>query len=315
MSDERSFTLSPANIRTEMRRERVFRYAWRHWRKKGYGTPERLIIGIGQMHAVGHGRFERFQAREIAKIQYWIFQACSWMSAHGIHVFGQEGLSSPTGDRLIGRLPPELLIELQLQIGERNGVRRYFRKIAQRWRKALKNEDAVEIRKTLQGLDALNVLQAIDDEAAVFAIEQRDVHSSLAEEIKELHKQIESVERKVAYKNVVAKKGKGLTEAEYDIAVVRHELVRHYNELLNDETREASILEEVLEHAEEHAVTVFVLGQGHRKSMLRRMKETMPSGTQFAWITPPLLWMPAFLGKAALLLFPVIIAVMLFFST
>lgn len=296
-----------------MKRAKPLRFARFHRRRKGRPV-RRLIIGIGQVHAVGHGRFERFEARNIAKVQYWLFQACMWFTSQGVTAFGQEGLGNGTGKAVYGRLPPDLLAELMEDIRDPKGVRRYLRKTAHKWRKALRRKETAEVSRTLKGLDALNILQAVEKGVAVFPIEQPEIHGPLGEEIRKLHRKIETIEGKPSYRSVVSKKGKGLTEEEYTLAVERHELVEAYNALLRDEGREEAIAEEVLLHSQESDVTVFILGQGHRDSMLSLLPSRMPSGTLFLWITPPLLWLPAALTKVTLLGIALGIALTLFLT-
>jgi hypothetical protein len=301
MSPESS-AVSPAALLADLRHARPFRHA-RIEKRKRASDPHKLVIGIGQMHGVAQGRFERFQARRIASIQAWIFHACDWLSDQGIHAFGQEGFSRPGEESFYGRLPSDLLAELKAEVREPGGVNRYLRSTAKRWRRAVHKKDADAIGKYLTGLNALNILQALEDDVAVFPIEQQDVHGALAQNIRSLHQAIESIEHTSAYQRVIAKQGRGLARDEYEAAVRRGQLVKLYNACLADDQRNESIFEEVMRFNETQDITVFVLGCAHRHAMLRLAKKHLPPDTLFVWITPAPLWRPVLLRRAVVLAF------------
>jgi hypothetical protein len=289
-----------------LRSARAFRHARIEKRGKIQGSS-RLIIGIGQQHGVGHGRFERFQARRIARVQAWIFEACRWFSSQGVHAFGQEGLSRPGKEAFYGRLPPEALSELQEAIRHPEGIRRYLRKTSLQWRKALRRGDAREVRRTLEGLNALNLLQALHAHVVVFPIEQRDVHGPLAQQITQLQTEIDAIERTKAYQSASSKRGKGLTQPEYDAIVRRNAVIAKYNGVLNHDVRNEAIFEEVLHEAQRSDITVFVLGQGHRSAILRLAQEHLPSRMFFLWITPSPLWKPVLVRRIAYCIVAIVI--------
>jgi len=88
---------------------------------RGRGECTKLIIGIGQVHPVLSGKFERFQARRIANVQAEIFTVCRFFSRqHHVMSFGQEGYSGQGP----ARLPPDTLAQLKSAAGDRTGVKR-----------------------------------------------------------------------------------------------------------------------------------------------------------------------------------------------
>jgi hypothetical protein len=271
-------------------------------------SPVRLVIGIGQVHGVGHGRFERFQARRIAAVQTWIFNACQWCTDQNILAFGQEGFSKTGDEPFYARLPAGVLLTLKLEIESAGSVPVFLRKTAKRWRKALKYRDADGIAEALTRLNALSLLQALDERVTVFPIEQQQIHGPLAAQLQGLHVQIERIEHSDPYRSVVAKKGKGLTRQEYDAAMVRQRLVKTYNGILTNTQRNEALFEEAMRYGERQELTVFVLGQGHRRAMLRLAAQYLPPDAAFVWITPSPLWRPVLVRRA------VIIVVILLFT-
>lgn len=292
----------PASVLlSRIREEPTFRWSRRDIVAGGRGAA-RIIIGIGQQHGVGHGRFERFQARKIARVQAWIFDACRWLSTQGVFAFGQEGLSRPGEDAFYGRLPQNSLAELQREFRHPEDVRSFLRKTSLQWRKALRRNNENEVHRTLQGLNALNLLQAIDEHIVVFPIEQRDVHGPLSQQITQLHGDIERIEHLKEYQSAISKGGKGLHKGEYDAVVQRNALIRAYNAALAHGVRNESIFEEVLREAQRNDETVFVLGQAHRSAILKLAKKHLPSDTVFVWITPKPLWKPILVRRFVYLL-------------
>jgi hypothetical protein len=291
----------PLRLLAALRQSPVFGHA--RIEQSSCRSPSRLIIGIGQLHGVGQGRFERFQARRIAAIQAWIFEACAWFANQGVLAFGQEGFSRPGEEAFYGRLPADALKELKEAVREPAGVRRYLRRTASRWHTALRRGDTREVNRCLKGLNALSLLQALDERVVVFPLEQQDVHGPLSEALQALHARLERIERQPAYQSVIQKHGKGLTREEYTLAVEQQSLVQEYNAVLKDPQRDEAILEEILRYADQSPVTVFILGQGHKQAMKALMKQHLPSDTAFAWITPPTLWRPVVWRRTALAIF------------
>lgn len=259
--------------------------------KKGSGKPSKVILGIGQVHPVLRGRFEPFQARRIADVQHWIFQACGALhEALGVKTFGEEGLAGVRDRTLVMRLPEALAHSIKKECDVAGGPRRYLHMLAKSWRKALKRGDLATAREAHMRLNGLALLQAFRQGIGVFPIEQDDVHGRIGGGLDALSTAIKDIETSVAFKAVQAKGGKHLTKAEYDAAVERGKLVDQFNTLITHPDRERSILREVLEHAEKTDLTVFILGEAHRKPMLRLAKEHLSSDHQFIWLTPPSLW-------------------------
>lgn len=254
------------------------------------GQPKKLIIGIGQVHAVLSGRFDGIQARRIADVQAWIADACGAIAeTFGVRAFGEEGFNGTENAVFVGRLPDTLLASCREQCQAAGGPKPFLRQAATRWRKALARNDKREAEKAHAMLNGLTVLQALRPDAGVFPIEQRDVHGRIGAGLDALSGEIARIEATPAYRSVMAKRGKGLTPAEYETAVARGKLVEEFNALISHPDREMSILREVLEHAQD-GLTVFILGIAHREPMLRLARENLPPDVGFVWITPPQLW-------------------------
>ena len=137
-------------------RSSASKYGKVHVRQCGK-RPQRLVIGIGQIHPVLRGRFERFQVRRIAAVQYWMFRFCNFLAEEEkIHCFGKEGFASMDGKRIRARLPLELQ-EAMLHEQEKAGsVKSVFKRAAEKWRKALRKSRIKQAHAAMRSLDALS---------------------------------------------------------------------------------------------------------------------------------------------------------------
>lgn len=254
--------------------------------------PEHVIVALGQVHPVLSGRFERFQAKKIARVQAWVFRVCEWFwREYGIDSFGQEGFGRSAGQaQFEARLPEDFLQELQRHIQTAGSPEVALRTIAYRWRRALRTGNTSEMVYGNSALNGLAVLQAGHDLVTIFPIEQTHVHSGVSGHLQEVSARLEQIEHTADFQNYRRKKGRGLTKAEYDAAVTYRTLVSRFNRTLKAPERDRSIFIEVLAMAKARPLTVFVLGQGHRFAQLQLAKSELPSGYQFIWITPSSLW-------------------------
>lgn len=253
---------------------------------RGKGECTKLIIGIGQVHPVLSGRFERFQARRIANVQSEIYEICRYFSRHNhVSSFGQEGFSG-TGP---ARHHPHMLSQLKSAAGHRRGVKRVLRSTAFAWRKALHRGDTKKATSAAAALNGIALLQALDRGVTMFPIEQEQVHSAIGKNIAMLQHEIRQLEQSSLYQSVQRKGGKGLSKEEYESAHMRNKLIKQFNQNLADPERDKAILHEVLKHAHGD-ITVFILGAGHRTGFLNLTAKSLPKGYVFAWFTPPSLW-------------------------
>lgn len=251
----------------------------------------RIIIGIGQMHPVLQGKFDRFQAKRIGKCQAEVFGLCRFLHEDwSVPSFGQEGFSSETGEVLRARVGEKLLSDFRKIIGKLGDEELFLKKVALEWRKALKQGDRKKAEQTSAALNALTLMQALYPKVTVFPIEQKQVHEAIGENITKLRQEIDRVEASTAFISVQRKGGKKLTQEEYDAAILRNKLIKEFNKMLAHPERDRAIFREVLDHAEEVPVTVFVLGEAHRSAMLRLARRHVPEDVLFLWITPPVLW-------------------------
>lgn len=276
---------------------------------RGKGECTKLIIGIGQVHPVLSGRFERYQARRIANVQSEIYEICRYFSRHK-HVlsFGQEGFSG-SGP---ARHHPHMLSQLKSAAGHRRGVKRVLRNTAFIWRKALHKGDTKKATSAAAALNGIVLLQALDRAVTIFPIEQEQVHSAIGKNIAMLQHEIRQLEHSSLYRSVQQKGGKGLTKAEYESAHMRNKLIKQFNCAIADPERDKAILHEVLKHAHGD-MTVFILGAGHRTGFLHLADKTLPKGYVFAWLTPPSLWWwKAMLRRLGWFAIGVIVLVMVF---
>ena len=269
----------------------AFRRAKFETRARSRHRLRRLISGIGQVHPVGQGRFDFFLARKIGSVQSWLFSACRFLSrAHGVRSFGQEGFSTNRPGQTRARVSEPVLAEIRHIVDDHREVRSYLLKTAQRWKKAVHKKNRKQITETVTALNALTLMQALDDSISMFPIEQKDVHGRIHDGITQLHQQIEQVKSTSLYQSFHAKEGKNLTKQEYELATELNDLVDAYSKLLKHPERDRSIFREVVEHAEEQDMTVFILGNAHRSQILRLARKHVPSDALFVWVTPPALW-------------------------
>ncbi len=251
---------------------------------------KRLVIGIGQIHPVMRGKFTYGQARQIGKVQAWIFEACQYLQeTFGVHSFGQEGFSASDAGMVIARLDSGLIRELEQAIDHHDDIQKVLLKSAQAWRRSLKFPDKEARQEAVTKLNGLAILQATHPRITFFPIEQGSVHGVIGENLKRLQKEMGALQTSSAYQSYRRKGGKNLTKDEYAVAVQHNTLVKEFNRMIKHPDRERSILREVLKHAD-RPVTVFILGQGHRHQFLRLAKTHLPDDALFAWITPPQLW-------------------------
>lgn len=257
-----------------------------------HAKPEHVIVALGQVHPVLSGRFERFQAKKIARVQAWVFRVCEWFwREYGIDSFGQEGFGRVAGqEKYEARLPEDFLQQLKRQLQTAGTAEATLQSIAYRWRRALRTGATTEIVYGNSALNGLAVLQAEHQLLSIFPIEQTHVHSGVSSHLQEVSARLEQIEHSADFQNYRRKHGRRLTKAEYDAAITYRTLVSRFNRTLQAPERDRSIFLEVLATAQTRPLTVFVLGQGHRFAQLQMAKNELPPGYQFIWITPPPLW-------------------------
>jgi hypothetical protein len=204
---------------------------------------------------------------------------------HGVRSFGEEGLSLHGDGSDEARLNEAVLAPLRA--AAQSDPRAFLRAAAGRWRKALLRKKYDEASHEALQLNALTVLQAVHGDVTVFPIEQQAVHGTLGSQLHQLQDTLATVERSPAFQSVVRKGGRNLTREEFDAANKHKDVVTMLSATLRHPERDRAILREVLEHAENKHLTVFLLGQAHRSGMLRLAKEHLPSDILFVWITPP----------------------------
>jgi hypothetical protein len=258
--------------------------------RTGRADASRLVVALGQVHPVLRGRYEKFQARRIAMVQAWIYRAAlCLLERHGLHAFGQEGLSfeGVRGGkfRMEGALLDDIRRALQRSVPEN-----FLRQTAVEWRRALRSGDGRTASRTVATLNGLTLLQAVHGDAALFPIEQRSVHGTITAAIDALQQRIARAEASAVYQASRSKGGKNLTKQEYAAAMERNTLVKEWNALLKHPERDRAIFREIVEAAGDQVLTVFVLGEGHRSGMLRLAKREGPSDMLFVWVTPKALW-------------------------
>ncbi|MAE68326.1 MAG: hypothetical protein QF793_02850 [Candidatus Peribacteraceae bacterium] len=253
---------------------------------RGKGECTKLIIGIGQVHPVLSGKFERFQARRIANVQGEIFALSRFLSRElDVVSFGQEGYAG----KGLARFPQDMLSRLKAAARRRKDVKRVLRTTASAWRKALHKGDQKKAKEQASALNAIALLQATNKGVTMFPIEQADVHSAIGEAIAHLQHEIGQLERSSLYQSVLQKRGKGLTKEEYESTVMRNKLIKQFNKTIAHPQRDRSILREVIKHSGKD-ITVFILGTGHRSGFLTLAAKELPEEYLLAWLTPPSLW-------------------------
>lgn len=273
-----------ADLLTQIKRSKAFKRS--RIQTRGKGECNKLIIGIGQVHPVLTGRFERFQARRIANVQAEIFSLSRYLhDHHEVGSFGQEGY----GGKGHARLQKDLLTELKSAAKNDRGVKPTLQLIAKKWRRALRKGKKDQIVALSSALNGLALLQALDSDVTIFPIEQADVHSAVGDAIVKLSRQISELEKSSTYQSVLRKGGKGLTTEEYKTALTRNKLIKQFNKTLAHPERDRAILREVLKHSD-GPVTAFVLGTGHRSNFLTLAAKSLPDGYLLVWVTPPSLW-------------------------
>lgn len=149
----------------------------------------------------------------------------------------------------------------------------------------MKKKDQAEILRSVTALNALTLLQSVEEEVTVFPIERRDVHSAISEEINALYSEMERLAKSKVYQSVQKKGGKDLTKEEFEAAKEHNALVKKFNATLENPMREQAIMENVIHYAANKHVTTFILGQSHKKRMLKLAKKN-PEEVLFVWITP-----------------------------
>ncbi|OGJ57999.1 hypothetical protein A2635_03135 [Candidatus Peribacteria bacterium RIFCSPHIGHO2_01_FULL_51_9] len=260
-------------------------FRWRRGR-----TVRRLVLGLGQMHPVLHGRFDFFLARRIALVQAWIFDVLRHLLLeYGVHSFGQEGFSADVSGVTRARVNAPILEELKAELRDHHSAKLFLKRVAQHWRRALRRGSRSQTEYAATALNALTLLQALHAQVTVFPLEQSDVHGRVYEGIVHLQNEIARIESSSAFCAMQRKGGKKLTSEEYAAATLRNKLVKEFNALLAHPERDRSIMRQVIEHID-GPLTVFILGNAHRRNILKIAREHVPDDALFVWITPPALW-------------------------
>lgn len=255
-------------------------------------NPTHLLIGIGQMHPVLQGRFERFQAARIAHIQTWIFRLCMHLSREeGVRAFGEEGFGASVRSSEEYRVTADALQKLQPDLASCGSPGKFLRWTAQRWRRALQRGDSDEAERLLLPLNALTVLQMMDEHVHLFPLEQTDVHGAVGTGVDILQERIAAIEHSPAYQAARTRSSAVPFEQQKAAVDERNGLVTAFNRLLSDPARDQWIFKTAVERAALAPVTAFVLGQGHRSGILKLAKEHLPEDVLFIWVTPPEFWL------------------------
>jgi len=248
--------------------------------------PDRVVIGIGQIHPVLKGHFVGRYAKQIARAQAAVFTVCHYLyKKGGITSFGQEGFSVTAGRAVEKRIDADVIQDLMKDVYGHKGPKKILLKLSKKWRKALRKKDQEEVIRTATALNALTLLQAVEEKVTVFPIESREVHSAISDELNALHDETEKIRTSAAFQSARKKNGKELTKEEYDAVMKHNKLAKQFETLIRSAKRDEAILSNVLQYSEGKHVTVFVLGQGHKKAMLRLAKKTCPPEVLFVWMT------------------------------
>lgn len=205
--------------------------------------------------------------------------------------FGKEGFGSIDGKPVIAKLAEPHINELQSALHHAGGPERLLRFSATDWRRSLHRRDANGIRRAIRTLDALSILQAIDERVTIFPLERTMIHRAIHAKIDDVQKRIGNIEHSQVFLSGKSKGGKLLSQQEVHAFLARNDLVRSFNSLLTDPERDRSICDAVFSRSSQSDVTAFILGQGHRQSILSLAGKHLPADTMFVWITPPQLWL------------------------
>lgn len=189
------------------------------------------------------------------------------------------------------RMSDEMIARWKSSLRSPSDAPNFLRDAAGRWRRALRSGKIEQARTEATALNGVALLQVFDPSIHFFPIEQRDVHGVIGAQITALHREIASIEGSSAYGHARQKQGRGLTRDEFEAITKRNLLVRAFNKTLTHPERDRSIFREILREAEQSPLTVFVLGNAHRRAQLRLAREHLPSNVLFLWITPPQLWL------------------------
>lgn len=284
----------------------------------------KVIVCLGQKHTVHQGKITKWGAKSIAKVQARLFEYYRYFHHKwNVHSFGAEGaIANGKGskfkyhDELLEKalLPKEIAqLKAEDEAVHLDTVTKILKRLAIEWYRKMKifghdlNYGQQEIAPYAAAVNGLRLYNYLAENVSFYPIEGESAYMQVSAGVKKNQDEMIRMESDLNYRSARSKKGKNLTQAEYDAMVKYGQLVKDFNKAIKSNYREKASLALALEnlgHADEGelssseaskvgklAITVFTMGIGHRtnyKWLVPRYLKTADSA--FVLITAPELW-------------------------
>lgn len=277
----------------------------------------KVIICLGQKHTVHQGKITKWGAKSIAKVQARLFEYYRYFHHKwNVHSFGAEGsIANGKGSKF--RYHDELLEEAlltkeieQLKAEDEavhlDTVTKILKRLAIEWYRKMKifghdlNYGQREIAPYAAAVNGLRLYNYLAENVSFYPIEGESAYMQVSAGVKKNQDEMIRMESDLNYRSARSKKGKNLTQAEYDAMVKYNGLARDFNKAIKSNYREKASLALALENlghgdvafkVDKLALTVFTMGIGHRtnyKWLAPRYLKTADAA--FVLITAPELW-------------------------
>lgn len=277
----------------------------------------KVIICLGQKHTVHQGKITKWGAKSIAKVQARLFEYYRYFHHKwNVYSFGAEGaIANGKGskfryhDELLEKalLPKEIeQLKAEDEAVHLDTVTKILKRLAIEWYRKMKifGHDLTcgqeEIAPYAAAVNGLRLYNYLAENVSFYPIEGESAYMQVSAGVKKNQDEMIRMESDLNYRSARSKKGKNLTQAEYDAMVKYNGLARDFNKAIKSNYREKASLALALENlghgseaskVDKLALTVFTMGIGHRtnyKWLVPRYLKTADSA--FVLITAPELW-------------------------
>ena len=271
-------------------------------------NTEKVIVCLGQKHTVLRGKMSKWGAKHIGRVQARLFTYYRYFHhKFGVMAFGAEGVIAQgkglqykyQDQDLNAVLAPKEREQLESEdeAVHEETVQRILKRLSVLWFKKLKthghnlSHGKEEIAPYAAVVNGLRLYSYVAEQVTYFPIEGESAYQRVARDVNKMQEEMIKMKKNPHYKQAITKKGKGLTQEEYDALMQYNDYVKKFNKAIKSTYREEASLALSLEELQSTDLVVFTMGIGHRHNYKWLVPRYLKSkNTAFILITAPELW-------------------------
>lgn len=278
-------------------------------------ATSKVIVCLGQKHTVLRGHITRWGAKHIAKVQARLFSYYRYFHQKWkVDSFGAEGVIANGvgnkfryGDEFLNMALTDKELAVLKAEDEAVGIgliTAILKRLSLEWYRKMKiyGHDLAygqkEIAPFASAVNGLRLYSFLAENVHFYPIEGEAAYNKVASEVERTQSEMIALEKTMDFRNAKLKRGKDLSEAEYNAAMKYNELSKQFTVALKSHFREKASFELAMQNLqsiegelENLEFTVFTMGIGHRSNYKwlapRYLKDP---DVAFVLITPPELW-------------------------